>query len=188
MDHQSPLFAEFPELSSYSREDLEDMLNDPNYFQAVFHTLPQVKELLRGQTELGAANEELAKTNMGMQEKLFQLRSETKEAFDEAKALEARQRALEKEQREVFQKFSPQFLLMRLRHATTAQDEASEALATSFIQAYAPQSNLGQPAPETNGKDVDDFIKEFKESRKIYHKRVIWGDRWGSGKVEWPND
>ncbi len=44
---------------------------------------------------------------MAMQEKLFQLRSETKEAFDEAKALEARQRALEKEQREVFQVLSP---------------------------------------------------------------------------------
>lgn len=38
------------------------MLNDPNYFQAVFHTLPQVKELLRAQMELGAANEELAST------------------------------------------------------------------------------------------------------------------------------
>ncbi len=45
-----------------SREDLEDMLNDPNYFQAVFHSLPQVKALLRTQMELGAANEELAST------------------------------------------------------------------------------------------------------------------------------
>jgi len=180
MEHNSPLFAEFPELSAYSREDLEDMLNDPNYFQAVFHSLPQVKALLRTQMELGAANEELAKNNMAMQEKLFQLRSETKEAFDEAKALEARQRALEKEQREVFQRFSPQFLHMRLRHTITAQDDASEALASAFI--HAPQDS------DTNGKDVDDFVKEFKQSRKVYHKRVIWGDRWGSGKVDWPND
>jgi len=165
------------------------MLNDPNYFQAIFHTLPQVKALLKPQMELGAANEELAKNNTHMQEKLFQLRSETKEAFDEAKALEARQRVLEKEQREVFQRFSPQFLLMRLRHATTAQDDASEALASAFIQSYAPPTSSGQAyQSDNNGKDVDDFVKEFKESRKVYHKRVIWGDRWGSGKVDWPTD
>lgn len=73
---------------------------------------------------------------------------------------------------------------MRLRHATTAQDDASEARASEFIQASsaAPGSN------ETSGKDVDDFVKEFRELRKIYHKRVMWGDRWASGKVEWHDE
>lgn len=37
------------------------MLNDPQYFQAVFHTLPQVKAMLGTQIELGMANEELAR-------------------------------------------------------------------------------------------------------------------------------
>lgn len=65
---------------------------------------------------------------------------------------------------------------MRLKHATTAQDELSEALATSFINA--------SPEPgSATGKDVDDFVKEFREQRKTYHKRVIWGDRWTAGEV-----
>lgn len=67
---------------------------------------------------------------------------------------------------------------MRLKHATTAQDEASEALASSFVQ--------GPPADPTNlsnGRDVDEFVKEFRELRKTYHKRVIWGDRWSAGQV-----
>lgn len=64
---------------------------------------------------------------------------------------------------------------MRLKHATTAQDELSEALASSFVN--------GAPDPNSNGKDVDDFVKEFRESRKTYHKRVIWGDRWTAGEV-----
>ena len=42
------------------REDLEDLLVDPQYFQAVFHTLNQVKALYQAQAELGLANETIA--------------------------------------------------------------------------------------------------------------------------------
>jgi len=124
--------------------------------------------------------------NLALQDQLYQLRAETKAAFDEAKSLELRWRDLEKEQREVFQRFSPQFLLMRLRHATTAQDDASEALASSFVQSSTAAS--ASPPADTNGKDVDDFVKEFKDLRKTYHKRVMWGDRWTAGKVVWRDD
>ena len=41
--------------------------------------------------------------NIALQEQLYQLRSETQEAFDRAKSLEARWKELEKEQREVYQ-------------------------------------------------------------------------------------
>ena len=67
---------------------------------------------------------------------------------------------------------------MRLKHATIAQDELSEALATSFVNAT--------PDPSANGKDVDDFVKEFREMRKTYHKRVIGGERWAAGEVSGP--
>ena len=72
-------------------------------------------------------------------------------------------------------------MLLRLKHATTAQDDASEALATSFVN--TPESQV-----DPSGKDVDDFVREFKESRKAYHKRVMWGDRWAAGKVMWRDD
>ena len=42
------------------REDLEDMLADPVYFQAIFHSLGQVKALYQAQAELGMANESIA--------------------------------------------------------------------------------------------------------------------------------
>ena len=78
------LTAEFPELAHLSyavlvhldydisvlmsdglcrREDLEDLLADPQYFQAIFHTVPQVKLLYQGQAELGSANESIASTS-----------------------------------------------------------------------------------------------------------------------------
>ena len=72
---------------------------------------------------------------------------------------------------------------MRLRHATTAQDDASEACASAFTQS-SPTSGQG----DANGKDVDDFVREFRELRKVYHKRLMWGDRWAAGKVEWHDD
>lgn len=75
------------------------------------------------------------------------------------------------------QRFTPQFLLMRLKHATTAQDEASETVASTFVQASPPDTAA------SIGKDVDDFVKEFREMRKVYHKRAIWGDRWSAGQV-----
>jgi ESCRT-I complex subunit VPS37 len=102
------------------REDLEDMLADPAYFQAIFHSLPKVKELYKGQAELGRANGTIASAltpstcsypsymktpeqNLALQDELYKLRTETKDAFDEAKALEARWTELQREQKEVYQ-------------------------------------------------------------------------------------
>ncbi|EIW59713.1 uncharacterized protein TRAVEDRAFT_167218 [Trametes versicolor FP-101664 SS1] len=178
------LTADFPELANLSREDLEDLLADPAYFQAIFHSLPQVKLLYQGQADLGSANETIAKNNLAYQEDLYRLRSETQEAFDSAKSLEARWKELEKEQREAYQRYDPQFLLMRLRHATIAQDDLSEARANAFVQGSASDPD---PVPLT-GKDIDDFVKEFRELRKTYHKRVMWGERWAAGDVAWRND
>ena len=75
----SPLTAEFPELAHLSsvpsrskqktllislsrREDLEELISDPVYFQAMFHSLQCVKDLYRSQAELGMANEAIAST------------------------------------------------------------------------------------------------------------------------------
>ncbi|KAF8842129.1 hypothetical protein BDN67DRAFT_926763 [Paxillus ammoniavirescens] len=177
----TPFMAEFPELSHLTRTDLEDMLNDPAYFQAIFHSTSCVRSLYQSQTELGLANEEIARGNISLQDRLYQLRSETQDAFDEAKSLETRWKEVEREQREVYQRFSPQFLLLRLRHATTDQDNDSEALASSFIQASSPSG-------ANDASDVDDFVKEFRERRKRYHKRVMWGDRWAAGQVVWRDE
>ena len=142
--------------------------------------------------------------NLALQQRLYDLRTETKDAFDEAKSLETRWKELDKEQKEVFQvsrhlflglwiftdayrqRFTPQFLLMRLRHSTTAQDDASEALATAFVQQIPnPPPNGETGTTSRAAHDVDAFIKEFKESRKTYHKRALWGEKWASGQVMW---
>jgi len=68
---------------------------------------------------------------------------------------------------------------LRLKHSITAQDDASEALASAFVS--------GSDIPATNS-DIDEFIKEFKKLRKTYHKRVMWAEKWGKGDVMWRED
>ncbi|PFH47461.1 hypothetical protein AMATHDRAFT_152006 [Amanita thiersii Skay4041] len=185
----TPLLQEFPELSHLSRQDLEEILDDPVYFQAIFHSLEKVKEMYRAQTELGLANEAIAQHNLTLQDGLYKLRSETKDAFDEAKQLEARWKDLEKEQKEVYQRLTPQFLHMRLRHSIISQDDASENVASSFVQSQhtASTTSSGAAGP-SNGPEVDEFIKEYRELRKTYHKRVIWSEKWNKGQVMWRDD
>lgn len=75
----TPLLRDFPELAhltcvvifseqdlyadtcAHRREDLEELLVDPAYFQAIFHSLEQVKALYQAQAELGLANESIAR-------------------------------------------------------------------------------------------------------------------------------
>lgn len=45
--------------------------------------------------------------NLALQDELYKLRSETKDAFDEAKTLEARWAELQREQKEVYQVSQP---------------------------------------------------------------------------------
>ncbi|KAG0699997.1 hypothetical protein DFH29DRAFT_854077 [Suillus ampliporus] len=143
----TPLMNEFTKLAHLAREDLEDLLNDLAYFQGTFYSMYQVKELYQAQAEL---------------------------VFDEAKSLESHWKDFEREQREAYQWFNPQFILFPLWYATTAQDDASvKALASSFC-----------PSPSGNdASDVNEFIREVRELRKVYHKRLMWGDRWASGQV-----
>jgi hypothetical protein len=71
--------------------------------------------------------------NLTLQESLYRLRAETKDAFDEAKALEARWKDLEREQKEVYQVRRTSFLISLPRNLSPT----STAL-YSTIPPYAP--------------------------------------------------
>jgi len=46
-------------------------------------------------------------------------------------------------------------------------------------------SGMGMPS---NTLEIDEFIKEYKELRKVYHKRAIWNEKWTNGQVDWRDD
>jgi ESCRT-I complex subunit VPS37 len=80
------------------------------------------------------------------------------------------------------QRYAPSFLLLRLKHATIAQDELSEVTATAFVHVDSEEGE------RVGTKEVDDFIKTFKEQRITFHKRTIWSEHWSNEKVTWPDD
>lgn len=54
------LARDFPTVSALSKEDLQDLLSDEAYFNAVFEGLPQVRRMREAQAEVIASNEALA--------------------------------------------------------------------------------------------------------------------------------
>lgn len=68
---------------------------------------------------------------------------------------------------------------MRLRHSTTDIDESSERLAAEFVR------NPEVEHDAETARALETFVKEFREQRKTYHKRVMWGEKCNEGKVAW---
>lgn len=148
----------------------------------------------------------LIERNLALQDDVYKLRHETQEAFTDATTLQARQKELDREQKELYQvsrsyhlvgynsqlarfspppqRYSPSFLLLRLRHSTTAQDDLSESLAASFQRS----SSSPDTATTSTDREVDEFVRQFRAIRKTYHKRAIWGEQWAAGKVGWRED
>ncbi|KAG0708385.1 hypothetical protein DFH29DRAFT_994226 [Suillus ampliporus] len=164
----TPLMNEFHEVAHLTPEDLEDLLNDPAYFQSIFHPLPQVKKLHQAQAELGMANKAIARASLSLQVfgVMWSANSETIKHVVDSRMRHMNQYLMLLQQFEC-STFNPQFLLLRIRRATTPQDDTPEVLASSFV----PSS----PTPSTgnDASDVDEFVREFRELRKVYHKRLM---------------
>ncbi|CAG8436470.1 931_t:CDS:2 [Rhizophagus irregularis] len=61
-----------------------------------------------------------------------------------------------KVQQEVLKRFSPSILITKLKSETQQSDDLSEQMAKSFLDGEL---------------EVDDFLKHFREVRKVYHLR-----------------
>lgn len=61
---------------------------------------------------------ETSDQNLALQDELYKLRSETKDAFDEAKTLEARWAELQREQKEVYQVRQPSHSAFEAMYST----------------------------------------------------------------------
>ncbi|EJU03125.1 hypothetical protein DACRYDRAFT_115375 [Dacryopinax primogenitus] len=175
----TPLTQAFPELSHLLEEDVKEAIADPAYLAALVNSLPAAHQATKDVVDISTHDEELARAGLAMQDDLNRLRAETQAAFDHAQELKRRWADVDREQREVYQRYAPSFLLMRLRHATTDIDVSSERLASEFVKPPEVEHDAD------TSRAVDTFVKEFREQRKMYHKRLMWGDKCADGKVVW---
>ncbi|KAL1408207.1 hypothetical protein Q8F55_005012 [Vanrija albida] len=197
----TPLLQQFPSLASYPPAFLKDLLSSPELTEAFLFSLPEVQQLAADVERLGRENDEVARQNLALRDELVALREATAQSYNHAEALKAQWTEIDKAQTNLYQRQRPSFLHMRLRHSLTAQDDASEKIATAFIEGTGavgsrPGSRIDSPAPGAEeraterGRDraLDEFIADFKAARKTYHKRAIWAERWARGEVAWRDD
>ncbi|TXT13351.1 hypothetical protein VHUM_00718 [Vanrija humicola] len=182
----TPLLQQFPSLASYPPAFLKDLLSSPELTEAFLYSLPEVQQLAADVERLGRENEEVARQNLALRDELVALREATAQSYNHAEALKAQWTEIDKAQTNLYQQRQrPSFLHMRLRHSLTAQDDASEKIATSFIEGTGTGA-----LTSCQGRDraLDEFIADFKAARKTYHKRAIWAERWARGEVAWRDD
>ncbi|KAK1923728.1 hypothetical protein DB88DRAFT_492209 [Papiliotrema laurentii] len=211
----TPLLQQFPSLAACPAPFLKDLLSSPELTEAFLFTLPEVQDLAAEVERLGKENEEIAKRNMELRDELFALRDATAQSYAHAEGMKARWADIEKAQGNLYQRYRPSFLHLRLKHSLTAQDDASEKIASAFIEnrplgihpslagsstslpggsgytsrVDSPVPGDSTPTADRNaGRSVEEFIQEFKAARKVYHKRAIWAERWSRGEVAWRDD
>ncbi|CEQ41559.1 SPOSA6832_03287 [Sporobolomyces salmonicolor] len=164
------LARDFPDVAQLSREDLQLLLEDPAYFDAYFNTMPEALALHRQVESATRRNLELADQSQAMKPELDRLRHETEALFTEATDLKLRWSYLDQAQHDAYKRFSPVAQLARYRAAATAQEHLCDSLVSSFLDGAG---------------DEESFVKQYREVRKVHHKRQIGLQKWEEGKVVW---
>lgn len=41
---------------------------------------------------------------------------------------------------------------------------------------------------QMQARQLEEFVRDFKAARKVFHKRALWSERWNRGEVSWQED
>ncbi|EPQ28357.1 uncharacterized protein PFL1_04184 [Pseudozyma flocculosa PF-1] len=197
----TPLTAAHPSTATLSRNDIESLLGetsnptDPSqlqrdqaYFEAFFHSLPQVRQLYHQHAQLLRQNEDKARQNTALQQPLEALRAETQQLFDRATALQAQWPQLEAEMNELYKRFSPSSLHFHLAQSATKLNDRSEQLANAYVEGLPyPVGDDASSANQSVEQVLDDvtFVRRYKAQRMLYHRRKLIAERSSKGDVHW---
>ncbi|KAJ3313281.1 Vacuolar protein sorting-associated protein 37A [Boothiomyces sp. JEL0838] len=147
---------EFPELDGKTSEEIEEILLDDNAFADYFYTLDQVKPIKQMQDDLLVNNAEIAKSNLSRKDQIEDLKKRI-HALQNINAEHRKQLdQLLYEQQQELTRFGSEYLTEQLRQLVATSDDMTELSAASFLEGKLSE---------------DEFIKAFKESRKLYHLR-----------------
>ncbi|KAL7271799.1 hypothetical protein RUND412_005425 [Rhizina undulata] len=157
-------------LHSKSLSDLQVLHSNPELLDALFtHTHPLSCTLNSTLAATLQKNSDLSTHLQALEAALQQTRETTECRLLETRNLERQWREKEKEMYQSLQPFSSPALYNRLTNAVSEAEGLSEALAASFL--------------EEGGRDVGDFVREYRGMRKLYHLRKERKERWDEGRV-----
>ncbi|CAI2166203.1 4494_t:CDS:2 [Funneliformis geosporum] len=155
-EKQVVISQEFPTLLSKSKEELEDLYNNDVVFDSFLETVEQVRNMKTLQDEMRMGNETLARKTLSQEQELYELRNRIVNQEKGLKELFTEFEEKLKVQQETLKRFSPSILMTKLKSETQQSDELSEQMAKSFLDGEL---------------EVDQFLKHFREVRKVYHLR-----------------
>ncbi|CAG8457318.1 17411_t:CDS:2 [Racocetra persica] len=153
---QVVIYEEFPEILTKSKEDLEDLLSNDIFFESFFESIEQIHNTIAVQNEMRMGNETIAKETLLQENELNQLRQSVQEQENSLLDLNSTLQEKLNLQQNALQRFSPSVLSTKLKAGVQQSDELSEQMANSFLSGEL---------------ETDQFIKHFREIRKVFHLR-----------------
>lgn len=160
------------------KQQLAEILDNPKLLSALTHSKSTSHPSLSvcRTTLQDALNENIALAShlKEIEERLIDLRSITQAQLLSAHALERQWRQKEVEMERALTAFAPHSQYQMLCQAIRDQESFCSALEENFLDGD------GGFAKE---REVVEWVRKFRESRKIYHSRQARKERWDEGRI-----
>ncbi|KAK8088591.1 hypothetical protein PG997_003552 [Apiospora hydei] len=185
-------------LEDKSKQDLHDILSDPNLLNALTHA-PEAghPSLLASHAGLQSAlteNMTLAAHLVDLEARVSQQRTQAQAQLLSTHALERQWRQKEAEMDAALSSFAPAALYGRLTQALAEQEQICDALEESFLdggRGAPPPPSLAMPYGGDDDaagglateREVLDWVRRYREARKLYYLRQERKERWNERRV-----
>jgi hypothetical protein len=161
-----------------SKQDLADVLAKPELLAALAHSSSTAHpSIAASQEPLQAALKEniaLASHLNELEARLTHLRSSTQAQLLSTHALERQWRQKQSDMDRALAPFSPSSLYQRLSQGVQEQEMVCRALEESFLEGD------GTTASE---REAVEWVRRYREAKKIYYSRQERKERWDEGRV-----
>ncbi|KTW27589.1 uncharacterized protein T551_03088 [Pneumocystis jirovecii RU7] len=154
-----------------TQEELKDILNDSLLLDAILNTThPEVLQQMNILKEAYKTNIRFSEELLNQKSSFLNLQKNVENTLNELKKYEKRWEDVKKEMEISFKFHSKPYLLTRLDNAIKETDDFSNSLQKSFLE-------------DKENNDVLEFIKKYRQARKLYYFRLEKKEHWESGKI-----
>jgi len=172
-------------LQDKPKQDLAGMLSNQAVLSALTHSPQTIHPSLRASHEaLQAAlveNMERAAHLLELESRLGHQRSASQAQLLSTHALERQWRAKQADMDLALAPFAPANLYQRLCQGVMEQEGVCYALEESFLDSSS--SSAGDDGGPASEREVSDWVKKYREARKLYYLRQEKKERWDEGRV-----
>ncbi|KAI1311295.1 Vacuolar protein sorting-associated protein 37A [Mortierella claussenii] len=160
--YSSTLSPEARIVMELTTEQIEEYLESPIAFEHFFDRIDVVANSRTLKREWWHGNDNVARRNLCLEAELKELQNSTAEGHRVAMQLQKTLEEKLQQQQDALWRFKPETLQSKLRSAAAESDELSESVAQSFLEGKLAEA---------------DFIRQFRDLRKVYHMREMKNER-----------